>query len=356
MNARPLPTPGPGEPPGFDPRAMASYYSYPGQFDGSGTSIALVSLFGGYRRSDLETYFAGAILPMPTVEDVSVDGARNDPSGDPDDNLELTQDLEILGSVAPGARLVVYFAENNEQGLISGLSQAILDSGRDSPIVCLNWCIPESELNGMIAQEIDRLAMAAVMLGKTICAPAGAAGPGEQAFFPGTGPHVLSCGETWAAPGGDGLVECPAPGMGDAAAGSRLYPRPEWQAGVSGRSGREAGGRLVPDVTCFAGGELGYRCHANGTWLGVTRPAVAACMWAGLLARVHQALGRPWGTVSDFYTVLGLAGALAPPGGGPGSAHPAWDARAGWGTPHGERLLTVLQNRPRTRQGGRRAR
>ena len=352
MDPRALPTPGPGEPPGFDPRAIASYYSYPGQFDGSGISIALVSLFGGYRRSDLETYFAGAILPMPTVEDVSVLGARNDPSGDPDDNIELTQDLEILGSCAPGARLVVYFAKNTEQGIIHGLGQAISDSGPDSPIIYLNWCIPESELNGMIAQGIDRLAITAVLLGKTICAPSGAAAPGEKAFFPGTDPHVLSCGETWAAPRGDGLAECPAPGMGDAAAGSRLYPPPEWQAAVSGRSGRRARGRLVPDVTCFTGGELGYRCYVNGTWLGVARPAVAACMWAGLLARVHQALGRPWGMVSDFYTVLGPAGALAPPGGAPGSAHPAWDARAGWGTPHGERLLAVLQNPPPTGRGG----
>src|ERR1700728_2281525 len=121
MESRVLPRPVAGGPPGFDAGALASYYSYPGQFDGSGTTIAVVSLSGGYRRWDLETYFTAALSPMPTIEDIPVDGARNDPDRDQDANVGLTRDLEVLGSVAPGSRLLVYFAPNTEQGIVDGL-------------------------------------------------------------------------------------------------------------------------------------------------------------------------------------------------------------------------------------------
>ncbi len=106
-------------------------------------------------------------------------------------------------------------------------------------------------------------------------------------------------------------------------------------------------------MSCLAGGTLGYRCYANGGWLSVAGPGAAACMWAGLLARFNQALGRPWGMTSDFYTVLGPAGALAPAGGTAEAARPGWAAGTGWGTPDGERLLAVLQDPQRARPGRR---
>jgi kumamolisin len=354
MDPRSLPVPRPGEPGGIDPRALASYYSYPRQYDGAGTSIALVCLYGGYRRSDLETYFAAAGQPVPDIEDVAVGGARNDPAGDPDANVEITRDLEILGSVAPGARLVAYFAGNHEQGITDGLAQAIFDAERENSVVCLTWCIPESQAGGMLEPAVASLIEDAAAMGKTVCAPSGSSAPGEEPYFPGTSPYVLSCGATVAVPAGSGFAEAPA-ATGDRPAASRLYQRPGWQAHAAGRAGGRTSGRLIPDVSCLAGGALGYRCYANGGWFSVAGPGAAACMWAGLLARFNQALGRPWGMTSDLYTVLGPAGALAPAGGTAEAARPGWDAGTGWGTPDGERLLAVLQN-PRRGRPGRRGR
>jgi kumamolisin len=341
MESRVLPSPAPGGPPGFDAGALASYYSYPGQFDGSGTSIALVTLFGGYQHWDLETYFTAALSPVPTIEDIPVDGARNDPGRDPDANVGLTRDLEVLGSVAPGSRLLVYFAANTEQGIIDGLGRAVYESGPDTSVICLNWGIPENDLDGMLASEVETFVQDAMMMGQTVCAPSGGTAPGEPLLFPGVLPDVLSCGATWAASSGGDLIECPVPGVSGLPSASALVPQPQWQAGAG--HGQRDRGRLVPDVSCFAGGEQGLRCHVNGDWGSVLGSDAAACLWAGLLARVHQATGRPWGTVAGLYTGLGPAGVLMPPGGPEGAAQKKWEPGIGWGTPHGERLLARLR-------------
>jgi kumamolisin len=344
MESRVLPGPGPGGLPGFDARALADYYSYPGEFDGAGTSIALVSLFGGYRRWDLETYFTAAFLPMPVIEDISVDGARNDPDRDPDANVGLTRDLEVLGSVAPGGRLRVYFAPNNEQGIVDGIGSAVFDSGSDASVICLSWEIPENDVDGMLVSSVQSDVQAATMQGLIVCAPSGATTPGEPPFFPGVLPDVLSCGATWAAAAGDQLVERPAQGAADLTSTSAIIPRPDWQADVGrGRRGRRGRGRLIPDVSCFAGGEQGLRCYVNGGWGSVRGSDAAACLWAGLLARIHQGTGRPWSPAFSLYTGLGQAGVLTPPGGPADSAQKEWEPGVGWGTPHGERLLARLR-------------
>jgi kumamolisin len=341
MESRVLPSPVRGGPPGFDAGRLASYYSYPGEFDGTGTSIVVVALYGGYRRQDLETYFAASFLPMPTIEDISVDGGRNDPGRDQDANVGLTRDLEVLGSVAPGARLLVYFAPNTEQGIIDGLGRAIYESPNDTAVICLNWGVPENDVNGMLVCEVERFVQEAMMMGRSVCAPAGATALGEPLFFPGVLPDVLSCGATWAASSGDDLIECPAPGATGRPSASALVPRPSWQAGAG--QGQPGHGRLVPDVSCFAGGEQGLRCYVNGAWVSVLGSDVAACLWAGLLARVRQATGRPWGTVYGLYTELGPGGALTPPGGPADEMQKRWEPGIGWGTPDGGRLLAHLR-------------
>ena len=232
MDPRSLPVPRPGEPGGIDPRALASYYSYPRQYDGAGTSIALVCLYGGYRRSDLETYFAAAGQPVPDIEDVAVGGARNDPAGDPDANVEVTRDLEILGSVAPGARLVAYFAGNNEQGVADGLARAIFDAERENSVVCLTWCIPESQAGGMLKPAVESLIEDAAAMGKTVCAPSGRHGEARNPAFPAlprtcravSRRHRRGTGRAFS-----GFAEAPQAAC-DPPAVSLLYQRPNWQA------------------------------------------------------------------------------------------------------------------------------
>ena len=59
---------------------------------------------------------------------VSVDGGTNSPGTDPNADGEVMLDIEVLGAVAPGAKIVVYFAPNTDQGFIDALSTAVHDS------------------------------------------------------------------------------------------------------------------------------------------------------------------------------------------------------------------------------------
>jgi kumamolisin len=315
---RPLPRPGPG---GLSAWELARHYRFPEGLDGSGVSIALVRLYGGFRRSDIQQYFAQAGRSAPVVEEVSLGGQANNPAADPAANTELVRDLEILGTAAPGARINVYFAGNTEMGIADGFSSAIHDRDRDNSVICFTAEIPESEVTPMLVRAVADSVEEAVLLGKVVCAPAGSWTPGGLVpYFPGTSPYMLACATTRAVAAGNDLLERPV------VAGLSAPPR--------------SSGRLVPDVTCLADDSYGYRCHVNGTWGSVAGVGAAVCMWAGLLARILQATGRPALLVPDLYQRLGPGGTLAQTD--PGTPRGKWSPATGWGSPDGEPLLAAL--------------
>lgn len=90
---------------------LGGVYKFPANASGAGQTIGIIELGGGYQASDLETYFQGLSLPVPTVVPIGVDGGQNSPTGDangPDGEVML--DIEIAGSLAPAATIAVYFA------------------------------------------------------------------------------------------------------------------------------------------------------------------------------------------------------------------------------------------------------
>lgn len=83
--------------------------------DGTGQTIAILEFGGGFSVSDLQTYFSGLGLPVPSVTAASVDGANNAPGSDPSGaDGEVLLDIEVAGAVAPGAAQMVYFAPNTD--------------------------------------------------------------------------------------------------------------------------------------------------------------------------------------------------------------------------------------------------
>jgi len=63
-----------GSPRAFNGAELAKIYNFPKGFDGSGQTIGIIELGGGFQPSDLNTYFSGIGLSIPTVIPVSVDG------------------------------------------------------------------------------------------------------------------------------------------------------------------------------------------------------------------------------------------------------------------------------------------
>jgi kumamolisin len=245
----------------------------------------------------------------------------------PGQNVDLVRDLEILGSIAPGAKLAVYFAPNTEQGMVDGIGAAIHDRARQPSVICVTRGVNEKSVSRQVAMAVGKHLDAAVLLGRTVCAPAWAwDGREVRPQFPGSHPLVLACGATIARQEGQKLVERPA-GRGGS---STLWPRPAWQS----RLIRRAAGRVLPDVCALGDEHIGYRCYINGRWVSIGGPGAATCIWAGLFARLGQALGRTWGMVSDLYKSRSLSL----------TELSAWDRSLGWGCPNGIAMLTALQS------------
>ena len=109
----PAPAPGgpaPAAPPAaaptsYTPPQVAELYQFPAGTDGTGQTIAIIELGGGFGSSDLDPYFAGLGLPVPSVTAASVDGAVNQPGQDPNGaDGEVLLDIEVAGRGRPGRR------------------------------------------------------------------------------------------------------------------------------------------------------------------------------------------------------------------------------------------------------------
>ena len=136
----------------FTPIQVAQAYQFPSN-KGNNQTIALIELDGGFRASDLNTYWKQLGLNNVAITAVSVDGATNKPTGDPSSaDGEVALDIEVAGAVAPQARLAVYFAPNTDRGFLNAINAAIHDTVRKPSVISISWGAPE---NQWTAQSMD---------------------------------------------------------------------------------------------------------------------------------------------------------------------------------------------------------
>jgi kumamolisin len=130
----------------FSAAVLASLYGFPAG-EGQGETVAIIELGGGYRTADLQAYFAGlGISPAPAVSAVSVDHAMNLATGDangPDGEVML--DIEVVGAVAPAAKIVVYFAPNTDAGFLDAITTAVHDTTNRPSVISISWGGPECD-------------------------------------------------------------------------------------------------------------------------------------------------------------------------------------------------------------------
>ena len=128
----------------FTPIEIARLYNFPTN-NGAGQTIALIELGGGYRDSDLQTYWKQLGIGEVAVTAIAVDGTENAPSGDPDSaDGEVVLDIEVAGAVAPGSNIAVYFAPNTDAGFLAAINNAIHDEVRRPSVISISWGSPES--------------------------------------------------------------------------------------------------------------------------------------------------------------------------------------------------------------------
>jgi len=329
----------------FTPIQLAQIYGLPAA-DGSGQTIAIVELGGGFAQSDLDHYFGGLGIATPTVTAQGVDGGQNVPGKDPQGaDGEVLLDIEVAGAIAPKSDIVVYFAPNSDAGFVDAISTAAHASPTPAAI-SISWGQSEDQWTGQARTAMDSAIADAVALGATVTVAAGdngssdAQGTGKHADFPASSPHALGCGGTRLEVSGSTVTETVwnDGGQGGATGGgvSDTFPRPSWQqsAGVPGS------GRGVPDVAAVADPETGYQVFVDGQATVIGGTSAVAPLWAGIVARLTQLSGKPTGLIQSTLYAGVSPGSTSPllrditqGSNGAFSAAPGWDACTGLGVP-----------------------
>jgi kumamolisin len=344
---------------------VASFYQFPAGTDGTGQTVAIIELGGGYTASDLSTYFSGLGLPVPSVTAVGVEGGSNSPGQSADGEVEL--DIEVIGGVAPGAVQVVYFGNNTDQGFIDAISQAV--HATPSPIaVSISWGQSEDQWSAQSRTAMDQAFADAAALGVTVTVAAGDNGssddPSEQTQvhcdFPASSPNALACGGTKLvgntssfAISSEAVWNELASNEGAGGGGvSDVFPLPSYQANAGVPTSAASGGgtgRGVPDVAGNADPVTGYLVVVDGQRETIGGTSAVAPLWAGLIARLAQATGKRFGLLQSMLYAGAAPGAAAPGfndvvqgNNGAYKAGPGWDACTGLGSPNGAALLDLL--------------
>jgi len=257
-------------------------------------------------------------------------------------------DIEVSGTLAPGATIAVYFAPNTDRGFIDAILAAIHDKTRRPSVVSISWGSAESSWTEQALKAFDGALQDASLLGVTVCCAAGDGGSGDgapdglaHADYPASSAFALACGGTrlvidqgrstetvW----NDGANGATGGGVSD------VFPLPDWQkaAGVpaSANPGHRVG-RGLPDVAGNADPDTGYEIRADGRETIIGGTSAVAPLVAALIARCNQGLGRRVGFLNPvLYTQAAVRGSfhdITDGSNGAYAAGPGWDACTGWG-------------------------
>jgi kumamolisin len=348
----------------FTALQVAQAYNFPAGTDGTGQTIGILELGGGYRTADLNSYFQNLGIAAPKVTAVSVDGATNSPTGSasgPDGEVEL--DIEVAGAVAPSAQIAMYFAPNTDQGFLDALTTAVHDTKLKPSIVSISWGGPESSWTQQALNAFSSACEDASTIGVTILAASGDNGSTDGApsgtptvDFPASSPFVLGCGGTRLTISGSAIASEQAwneLSAGEGATGggvSEFFALPTFQQTANvPKAPNGFVGRGVPDVAGDADPESGYNVLVDGQQTVIGGTSAVAPLWAGLLARINQSLGTNVGYLNPLLYAANVETTLhdiTAGNNGTYSAGPGWDACTGLGTPNGAELLAALNTKP----------
>lgn len=316
--------------------------------------------------------------------------------------VETTMDVQLAVAAAPEAEIDVYFAPGSPMGFydvvhaICGLHEALDEQGRPyAPgpphVISLSWSQPEGQLADS-AQAIDAAFARARAMG--VCAVCCSGDVGSYGFkdpddgspiasvmFPAASPNVLAVGGTQFAadrpdPSSERVWNDDNRGSFQASGGgvSGGFVAPDWQRGRNVPSHGELDGpawiyrstpkaaadafvgRGVPDVAAFANQIPGYLVRVGGVDIGAGGTSASTPMWAGLVARLCQALDDdlPWLSELIYHPAFAPAfrniteGDNAIDGydiasfSADNARRYRWSACAGLGVPDGTALLAVL--------------
>ena len=350
------------------PVQVAHLYSFPSGANGAGETIGIIELGGGYKTTDLKTYFHSLGITPPVITAVSVDQGVNRPGVDNNADGEVMLDIEVAGAVAPGAKIVVYFAPNTDQGFVDAITTAVHDTTNKPSVISISWGGPEDSWTQQSAQAMLQAVTDAAAVGVTVTAAAGDDGSTDgvsdnkqHVDLPACLPPVLACGgtrlNTTNGVFASEVVWNELANQEGATGGgvSRIFPIPTYQSNANVPKQPETGfaGRGVPDVAGDADPVTGYTVRVDGKNTVIGGTSAVAPLWAGLTAVMNQRLGRPLGFMQPAIYQIGSSVFRDITTGNNGfySASANWDPCTGLGSPNGTALVQALLGQAKTAGG-----
>ena len=368
----------------FFPPTVSALYSYPNALDGTGQNVAIFAFNGGgspdprggYKLSALQNYFENVLGGRtPAITDVVVQGPGNDPGPDTqasssqgDSTGEVMLDMCVVGSVAPGANIFMYFTEFTSQGWVDALQEAITDKNQIS-VISISYGNPEDDPQGawtsMGVQLVNQALQAASAKGITVCCASGDDGSSDQVSkgahvdFPASSPFSLGVGGTKLVSSGGTPPTIASETVwnetmnneGSTGGGvSAVFTKPDYQNAVNVPTSANPPhnvGRGVPDVAAVADPVTGVVVmRIDGKNLEpIGGTSAAAPMWSSLIARLNQGLKARCGFLNPVLYGKFSSGVLRDitvGNNGAYSAGPRWDPCTGLGTPNGDQILRAL--------------
>jgi kumamolisin len=342
----------------YTPTQVAALYGFPAGA-GAGQCVALIELGGGFVKADLDTYFSGLGVGSPTVIAVSVDQAQNSPTGSADGpDGEVMLDIEVVGAIAPQAKIAAYFGPNTDAGFLDAITTAIHDTTNKPSVISISWGGPESTWTSQAMTAMDEAFQAAATMGITVCVASGDNGSsdgvssGDHVDFPASSSFALACGGT-SLHGSKTTITSEAvwnDGSSGGASGggiSTFFALPTWQSGLKAHKATGTAVSLtmrgVPDVAGDADPETGYNVRVDGSDTVIGGTSAVAPLWAGLIARINASTGKPAGYVNPLlYGKTSALRDITTGNNGDFEAAKGWDACTGLGSPNGASLSSTI--------------
>ncbi|MBV8049865.1 MAG: S8/S53 family peptidase [Acidobacteriaceae bacterium] len=348
----------------FTPPEVASLYEFPTGVDGSGECIGIVELGGGFKPTDLTKYFNQIKLTKsPNVTAVSIGNGKNQPTGDPNGpDGEVMLDIEVAGSIAPGANIVVYFAENTDAGFLNAITTAVHDKTNKPSVISISWGSAESDWTSQAMTSMDEAFQAAAAMGVSVCVACGDNGSTDgiddglnHVDFPASSPYALACGGTLLQGSGNTIsneiVWNELKNKEGATGGgvSDFFPLPSYQQNAGVPPSANPGGRIgrgVPDVCGDADPNSGYQTYVDGQPDVIGGTSAVAPLWAGLIALLNEKLSQPVGFLNPLLYQKAVSSDgfrdITSGNNGAYSAGVGWDACSGLGSPIGTSIAAAL--------------
>jgi kumamolisin len=346
----------------FYPTDVAELYNFP-PTTGAGQKVAILEFGGAFDQAELQSYFTGTLGfdTAPTTNALFVLGAQMEVD-DENTTGEVYLDIEVVGGMAPGAVIDVYFAPWGADGYLTAVETALRND--DYAAISISYGLDEDLAStagtagwDMLNNAVDLAFSEAAAIGVPVFVSTGDQGSGSgrgsvkvqgrrfgityetpelHACYPATSPYATAVGGTqlyaedgaiaaevvWNELGGPirthyfDATGAPKTGnvfRGGATGGgvSRHYTTPpsyQTKAGITLRSGNTppAAGRCIPDVAGNSGASTGYVVtqppSSELPLAPVGGTSAAAPMWAALMARVREALATSLGgTIPTFF-------------------------------------------------------